>query len=241
MRAHDESGFTLIELLVAIFLVSVLSVGFYQVMFAAVRGSTDSADIAEVAEEARLGFNRMIRDTRETTKLVSASPTAYRIWVDFDGDGCVDSATAFQAGAGGTCVAAGASDYEYLAYRFSEPDITLTALAGPNNGLPAGLDPAAAAVAGTQAETLASHIKVVAGKDVFSYVSNFLNFDSNGNGEVSLAELEAGTPEENNGVLQGVELDYVSDVNYAFRVEVAGDQRTFYGQAQIRNRRYTNL
>ena len=30
------------------------------------------SDIAEVAEEARLGFNRMIRDTRETTQLISA-------------------------------------------------------------------------------------------------------------------------------------------------------------------------
>ena len=248
MNTRDEGGFTIVEALVAIFLLSVLSIGFYQVMFSAVRGSSDSADIAEVAEEARLGFNRMIRDTREATKLVSADATSYRIWVDFDGDGCVDSGTAFQAGAGGTCAAGGTSDLEYLAYEFDEPDITLTALNGPNTGLPAALDPAAAAVTGTETETLASHIEVVAGKNVFSYVSNFLQFDTTGtsgtgppDGEVSVAELEAGTEGANDGLLAGIELDYISDVNYAFRVEVGGDGRTFYGQAQIRNRRYSTL
>ena len=248
MTPRDESGFTLVEAMVAIFLLSVLSVGFYQVMFAAVRGSSDTADIAEVAEEARLGFNRMIRDTRETTKLVTAGPTLYRIWVDFDGDGCVDAGTAFVAGSGGTCAAGGTSDYEYLAYAYTDPDITLTALNGPSTGLPANLDPAAGTVTGTRTETLASSVDRVTGKDVFSFVSNFLQFDTTDHtgtgprdGEVSVAEIEAATPGANDGALQGVELDYVSDVNYAFRVVVGGDSRTFYGQAQIRNRRYSNL
>lgn len=245
MRGHDENGFSLVETMVAIFLLSVLSVGFYQVMFSAVRGSSDASDIAQVAEEARLGFNRMIRDTREATKVVTAGATEYRIWVDFDRDGCVDAGTAFQAAPGGTCTAGGTTDHEYLAYTYSDPDITLTALQGPGTGLSSALDPSATAVAGTEAETLASHVVAVAGKNVFSYASNFLRFDTSptgGDGEVSGAELDvAPGVGDGSGALNGLELRYVSDVNYAFRVEVGGDSRAFYGQAQIRNRRYSDL
>lgn len=228
MNLREEEGFSLVEVLVAIFLFSVLSVGFYQVMFSAVRGSTDTADIAEVAEEARLGFNRMIRDTREATDLISATDTSYRIWSDFDRDGVVDQ-----------------SDYEYMQYTYDPATrrITLTALTAPAAGNPSLITGSEAAVAGTSAETLSGHIRLVGTRPVFSYVSNFLQYDTSpANGEVSSTELDTATGlGNNNGVVDGLELDYVSDVNYAFQVSVGGDARTFYGQAQIRNRRYSNL
>lgn len=228
MNRHDEEGFSLVEVLVAIFLFSVLSVGFYQVMFSAVRGSTDTADIAEVAEEARLGFNRMIRDTRETTDLISATDTSYRIWTDFDRDGVVDQ-----------------SDYEYMQYTYDPTTrrLTLTALTAPAAGNPNLITGSEAAIAGTSAETLSGNIRLVGTRPVFSYVSNFLKYDTNpANGEVSSTELDTATGlGNNNGVVDALELDYVSDVNYAFQVSVGGDARTFYGQAQIRNRRYSNL
>ena len=225
---RDESGFSLVELMVAILLLSILSVGFYQVMFSAVRGSQDASDIAEVAEEARLGFNRMIRDTRETTRLITASDTAYRIWTDFDRDGLVD-----------------AGDYEYLEYEY-DPDtesLTLTALAGPVGGNPDLIDENAAALAGTSTETLAAHVELVGTRPVFSYASNFLQYDTApADGEVSASELDtAAGVGNNNGDVDGLELAYVSDVNYAFHVSVGGGGKTFYGQAQIRNRRYSNL
>jgi prepilin-type N-terminal cleavage/methylation domain-containing protein len=228
MNRWEEDGFSLVEVLVAIFLFSVLSVGFYQVMFSAIRGSTDTADIAEVAEEARLGFNRMIRDTREATDLISATGTSYRIWTDFDRDGVVDQ-----------------SDYEYMQYTYDSTTrrLTLTALTAPAAGDPALITGSEAAIAGTSAETLSGHIRLVGTRPVFSYVSNFLQYDTNPvNGEVSSTELDAATGlGNNNGLVDGLELDYVSDVNYAFEVSVGGDARTFYGQAQIRNRRYSNL
>lgn len=228
MKLMDERGYSLVEVMVAIFLFSVLSIGFYQVMFSAVRGSTDTADIAEVAEEARLGFNRMIRDTRETTRLISAGDDGYRIWTDFDQDGLVED-----------------SDYEYLEYAY-DPDlgaITLTALTGPAAGDPDLIDGNEAALAGTEAEVLAGHIGLVGTRPVFSYASNFLQYDTDpANGETSATELdEASGLGNNNGFLDGLELDYVSDVNYAFQVSVGGDSRAFYGQAQIRNRRYSEL
>lgn len=227
MNVHDEQGFTLVEALVAIFLLSVLSVGFYQVMFSAVRGSTDARDIAEVAEEARLGFNRMIRDTRETTDLISATDTSYRIWTDFDRDGLVDQA-----------------DYEYMEYAYDSAvrRITLTALTGPAAGDPDLITGTEPAITGTSAETLANSITLVGTRPVFGYVSNHLQYDTiTVDGEVSVAELEAGTVGANDNVLAGIELDYISDVNYSFQVSIGGDSRTFYGQAQIRNRRYSEL
>ena len=261
MKTSSESGFTLVELMVGMLLLSILSIGFYQVMFSTVRGSNRTSDIAEMAEEARLGFNRMIRDSRETTQLVSATGSDYRIWVDFDADGCVDAGTAFEKVAPSTeCVAGGPADYEYLRYAYTGSRITLEALQGPGSGAAAtcfpapapacGLDPGdSALVAGTETETLAASVRRVEDppnsgtfRDVFSYVSNFLQFDNApANGEVSVAELEAGTFGDNNGVLEGLELDYVSDINYAFNVSVEGNTRTFFGQAQIRNRRYSEL
>ena len=228
MNRRDEDGFSLVEVMVAIFLLSVLSVGFYQVMFASVRGSADTADIAEVAEEARLGFNRMIRDTRETTKLISASETGYRIWTDYNQNSLVDE-----------------SDYEYLEFAYDSAlgAITLTALTGPPAGDPDLIDVGATALAGTSTETLAGNIQLVGTRPVFTYASNFLQYDTAPvDGETSAAELDdAAGLGNNNDVLDGLELDYVSDVNYAFQVSVGGDSRGFYGQAQIRNRRYSNL
>lgn len=231
MIRADERGFTLVELMVAILLVSVLSVGFYQVMFSSVRGSNDTADIAEVAEEARLGFNRMIRDTREATRLISAEGDSYRMWTDFNGDGLVQ-----------------ADEYEYLQYSYDEGGrrIVLTALEGPPAGDPELITGGEGVLAGTPPETLAANVEPVGNRPIFSYSSNFLDFDIGpppaeaGNGEVSAGELDANAG-DGNGVLDGLELDYVSDVNYAFQVVVNGDGRTFYGQAQIRNRRYSNL
>ncbi len=219
MRPSDEQGFTLVELLVAIFLFSILSVGFYQVMFSTVRGSNEASDVSEVAEEARLGFNRMIRDTREATRLIVAEDDRYRIWTDFNSDDDVDEA-----------------DYEYLEYEYEAGAIYLSALEGPPAGDPDLIDGTEAVLAGTERETLAANIQPIGTNPIFTYVSNFLIYDANGNGETSVTELGDG-----DAVLEGVELSYISDINYAFSVSVGGNSRRFYGQAQIRNRRFSDL
>ena len=251
MTRPQEEGFSLVEVMIGMLLLSILSIGFYQVMFSTVRGSNSAADVAQSAEEARLGFNRMIRDTREATHLVSASGTDYRIWVDFDGDGCVDAGTAYVKPAGtSVCVNGGSSDFEYLRYAFAGDEITLEALAGPATGAAAtcapmpeasatcGLGPTDSTLAaGTVTETLASGVSTIGGAPVFKYSSNFLEFDdSPANGETTVTELGDGDND-----LEGLELDYISDVNYAFSVSIGGNSRRFYGQAQIRNRRYSDL
>ena len=220
MKPRSEEGFTLVETMIAIFLFSILSVGFYQVMFSTVRGSNDTSDISDATEEARLGFNRMIRDTRETTKLVTAEGNRYRIWTDFDADGVVDEA-----------------DYEYMEYEYDSGSIYLSALTAPAGGDPDLIDGTEGVAAGTERERLAGNVQPVnAGDPIFTYVSNFLVFDANNDGETAVSELGDG-----DNVLEGLELDYVSDVNYAFTVSVGGNSRSFYGQAQIRNRRFSDL
>lgn len=85
---NDRRGFTLVELLVVMSLFSVVSVGFYQVMFSGVRGNETAQDVATIAQEARLGLNRMIRDTREASgpsALSEATDTSYKISVLFPG------------------------------------------------------------------------------------------------------------------------------------------------------------
>lgn len=224
--SESESGFTLVELLVAMMLLSIISVGLYQVMFSSVRGSEDTQEIAEIAQEARLGFNRMIRDSREAAKLVTASPTSYRIWADYNANDVVDAAS-----------------FEHLEFRLSGTDILLTALSAPvSNVAPTPVFTGAEAVlAGQQAEVLVAGVAAVPGVEVFSYASNYLQYDQGTiNGESSGAEIDtyAGN---GNGALDGVELTYLSDINYAFTVTVEDRTTQFYGQAQIRSRRYGSL
>lgn len=84
-KMNDDRGFTLVELLVVMSVFAVVSVGFYQVMISTVRGNDTTQDVAEIAQEARLGFNRIIRDTREAGTLLEATDTSYKVSVLFPG------------------------------------------------------------------------------------------------------------------------------------------------------------
>lgn len=110
--ASREGGFTLVELLVGLAIFGLVSGGFYQVLFSARRGSQASRSVARVSEEARLGLNRIVRDTREAYRLVSASPTSYRVYIDFDGDGVPSNPNS-------------RGDYEDLTFTFSGTQIML--------------------------------------------------------------------------------------------------------------------
>lgn len=93
----NEQGFTLIEILVAMSLFAVLSIGFYSVLLAGVRNSDLTESIVDISEEARFGFNRMVRDTREALRIVDiqvgpGDSVSYTIEVDFDFDGDIEPA-----------------------------------------------------------------------------------------------------------------------------------------------------
>lgn len=81
-----QDGYTLVEVLFAFLLLSAVSAGFYVLLFSQQRAGTVARSIANISEETRLGFARMVRDTREGDVLVQASPTSYQVKVNFDGD-----------------------------------------------------------------------------------------------------------------------------------------------------------
>ncbi|MDP9068812.1 MAG: prepilin-type N-terminal cleavage/methylation domain-containing protein [Actinomycetota bacterium] len=215
-RSRDEAGFTLIELLVTASLFSVLAVGFYQVLFSNARGSDTSRAVVKISEEARLGLNRMIRDTREGTlwcetydgASTTACPTrtSYSVRIDFNSDGKFENPNP-------------QGDYEKLTFAY---DSTRGVIALNGEVLVAGVTP-------------------ISGKDIFTYTSNRLEYDANSDGMTTWQELDAtgltGIGDKD-GVLDGdLELRHLSNIDYAFNVASGGRTTVFYSQAQLRNTR----
>jgi len=191
MRATmKERGFTVVELLVVMALFAVVSVGLYQVMLSSVRGNETAQDVATIAQEARLGFNRIVRDTREASSLLEATATSYTITVVFPGSTVPEELT--------------------YSYHAGSKTIRL-------NG-----------------QVLIEGVEPIGTTPVFTYSSNRLEYDWNGDGITDEQELnEAGA----HGVILGADkLVYVSSVDYAFRVHSGPRQTEFYAQAQMRNR-----
>lgn len=157
-----EAGFTLVELLVAISILASVSGGLYAVMLSGSRSSDRTQSVAQVSQEARLGFNRLVRDTREALILEAPVPTSFKVKVDFDGDGSYDNPNVF-------------GDYEDLMFTYnpSAKTITLGAGAGGEEILMGGVE------------------KIDAATDIFSYASNRLEYDIDANGITTYAELQA--------------------------------------------------
>lgn len=201
---RNQRGFTLTELLVVMGLFALFASIFYSVMLAGRRGANTTQDVATISQEARLGFNRMIRDTREAASasgLVSATPTSYRIRVDFNGDGGFSAA-----------------DFEDITYAYEGANRRITI----SNG--------------TITETLMAGVDPIPGRDVFTYTSNLLEYDTSPtDGVTTIAELEAAAAA--GASLNADKLPYITSVGYAMRVTSGDRASDFYAQAQLRSRR----
>ena len=216
-RSRDEAGYTLIEIMVATLVFAAISIGFYQVMLRGVQGSETTGDVAEIAEEARIGFARMLRDAREADSLDAASPTSFTVWVDFDGDGARDYAS-----------------HEELRYTYDQTagTITLDAIDGSGTSLASGV-------------LMDNVVKDSADTNVFEYSSNRLEYDWDPlDGETTWEEIDD-PPVGVNGVgdrdgsLDTSELTYLSNIRFRFDVEVGESSSEFAGEAQLRNRRFS--
>jgi prepilin-type N-terminal cleavage/methylation domain-containing protein len=197
-----EAGFTLVELLVAMTVFAIISVTLYAVVFAGVRASNTTEDVVHVSEEARLGLNRMIRETREGQLFSQLDPDRYRVRIDFDRDGTYENPNED-------------GDFEDLQFRYYNSDDTIRL-----NG-----------------EVLVAGVtQVDAATPIFTYTSNDLRYDWNGDGVTTAAELDAAPGRGYTGV-SADDTSLYSNVEFAFEVSVGGRVAEFRGQAQLRNRR----
>lgn len=207
-----EAGYTLVELLVATVIISIAVVAFYQVLFSGLRGSRTARSISAISQEARLGLNRMVRDTREAMLIEQATDKSFKIKIDFDGNGSFDNPNS-------------AGDYEVETFTFDPARQVITL-----------------EVPGGTPQTLVTGVTQVPGKDVFSYSSNRLSYDWNDDGVTTAAELDAaatyGLTDVGNGdgVLNEPEVGWISSVGFALRLTDGNSSTVFYSEAQLRNR-----
>jgi prepilin-type N-terminal cleavage/methylation domain-containing protein len=215
--SRSEQGFTLVELLVNVLLLAIVSIAFYTTLFAASRAADTSRAVTKVSEEARLGFSRMVRDTRQGRALVAANDTSYTVEVDFDGDGVIERPY-------GTVNSQG--DYEVLTFSFNQSAETVTL-----NGEV------------LMRRVQCTKLSGVCGP-VFEYTSNRLEYDwAPKDGIATWEELDQAPAHgvigvgNNNGILDSGELPFISNVSYELTV-VEGDASTQYiAEAQLRNLR----
>lgn len=210
MKGHRraEAGFTIVEVLVTMMLLGIVTTAFYSVMFSATRSSNVTEDVVRVSEEARLGLNRMIRDTREANILESVTNAAgqspsYTIRVDFNGDGSYANTP---------------GNVEVLTYTYVPSTKVLTL----NN------------------EVLTRGVEPIPGEEIFSYSSNHLEWDASADGVTTWQEVDAwpnAAIGNNNGKLDAPDINQITSIHYAMRINQDGRSADFFSEAQLRNRR----
>jgi type II secretory pathway pseudopilin PulG len=211
-RVHTETGFTIAEFLVAITLFSLLAFSLTWALMNTIRSSDTARNVIRVSEEARLGFNRMVRDSREGSVLVSALPASYEIKTDFNDDGLYQNPNAN-------------GDYEDLTFAHDNAAHTVTL-----NGsvLVRGVYCIGNDCTANPIFTYTSNRLEYDGAD-----------GSSPNGVVTWQELDAapGTVGNGNGILDGGEMPFLSSIEYGLQVRSGNRNQNFYGEAQLRNRR----
>jgi prepilin-type N-terminal cleavage/methylation domain-containing protein len=215
---RGEGGFTLVELLVGLSLLAMVSVGMYSILFSSSRAADTTVNVADASAEARRGFNRLVRDTREAQAFQSPSTSGYTVEIDFDGDGVIEPVPSDPTG-----------NYERLTFRF--------------NQLTGGFGTITVSD-GTSTEVLVDEVDCIRRADGTCYAmftfssSRLLDYDTNQDGVTSAAELDvAPTIGNSNNVLDGDEVGFIDRVSYALRIRVEDGFTNFYAEAQLRNRR----
>ncbi len=233
MRSRDEGGFSFVELLVGITLFSIIGAGLVSVMLAVARATDSTTSSVRISEEARLGLNRLIRDTREAgwIELSSTDPTvshdSFTVKIDFNADGAFTNPPTGTEG-----------NYEIVTYAYDAANDRITVTAP-----------------GVGTETLIRGVHCVnedgiCTSDVFTFTSNRLEYDGTvdgvTDGVTTLREIDAAACPPNNlttldpscnGTLIDQELAVVTNVNVAVELTTAGRSSDYYAEAQLRNRR----
>jgi prepilin-type N-terminal cleavage/methylation domain-containing protein len=219
---REEAGFTIIEILVAIFIFAIMSTAFYRLLFTTAAGSKTAQNVVNVSEEARLGFNRMVRDTREADTLASPTSTSFQVQTDFDANGVIDASPSDLSG-----------NYESLTYTYN----------------PAANGGTITVSNGSTSEVLMRGVSQVAStQPIFTYGSSRLEYESVTSacgvspatavdGFASWVELDQSSIGNKDCVLDGAETSYVDVVNFSLKETVGSSSSSYFDTAQLRNQR----
>src|SRR2546421_4407777 len=202
-RVSGEEGFTMVELLVALGIFLSVSAGMFGMLFAFQHQALASRDQADSSQNARLGFARMVRDSREGQSIVAANPSSapsfdgnsYEVYVDFDGNGTITPYPGTNS----------QGDYEDLTYSYDATSHEISL-----NG-----------------EVLMKHVYPIGTTPIFSFSSDHLEYDWNADGTTTWQELGAAAGSShnvvgvgtNNGQRDDAELPLASNGDFALQVQ----------------------
>jgi prepilin-type N-terminal cleavage/methylation domain-containing protein len=231
---QSEGGFTLVEFLVAMVVVLVL-------MAVTMTAVTNTGDLvttasrnADLNEEARQAVNRMVRDVRQSTTLVTAvnpdgpgfdssTIVAFRFEADYDGDGCI-------GGGSSPCLPYDAANPEDLTYCY-QPD-TAQLYVIDNDATASPLTASSTTCEGGQ-PLLAGNVAEFR----IEYRSNaYLHDLAPSDGVTTWMELDAATPPvgNGNGILDD-ELASVDSLVFGVVMQLDGSRQTYRTQVDLRN------
>jgi prepilin-type N-terminal cleavage/methylation domain-containing protein len=250
MRREDvNAGFTLVELLVAIVLMGILGSVFLAVTLSAKNSTNQTTSQQDLNEEARQAINRMAREIRQATSIISVlNPdgtsydpnkiTAITFTADFNGDGCIDNATpAPVPQPAPTCAAVPSADPnnpETLTYCW-DPSASVRQL----YIVPGQLNSSTSCQGSGAMPILAGQVTSF----MLKYQSNLYLYDGNGDGVTSWSELDQADPPIGDpgtpgaGVLDSNELRNIDSVVIDLSVAAGGTHHTqnYETQVDLRN------
>ncbi|RJQ42840.1 MAG: prepilin-type N-terminal cleavage/methylation domain-containing protein [Gaiellales bacterium] len=185
-RLEQDPGFTMVEVLVAMAILTVIMAGMLSFLFGTSRNWQSSQDTAEAIDNARIGLNRMTRELKQSSGIITAQPDTVTFEADFG------------------------SGTETITYRFE-----------PGEGSEPGKIWRESSVADGDS-ILVGQVESVQ----FDYYGSDYRCDTNGDGVVTLAELNncGGSAESK-----------IARVDITLHLSAGDDVREFVGQAWCRN------
>ncbi len=227
---RTQQGYTIVEVLVAVVVFGIVTTGLYQVLTAQAGVADRTRSISHIADEARLGFNRMVRDVREADAITWVGPSGneFTIQVNYDGNAFYENPNS-------------QGDDEILTYTYDPVADTITLCNATDH---TGCN-------SSNTEVLMSGVETIGSTPVFTFTSNNLDYDWGNDaggapdGVTSWREIdEASDPAthnivgvgNDNGVLDGAEFPFLTTLSLAIK-QTDGERATdFNSRVQMRNK-----
>jgi prepilin-type N-terminal cleavage/methylation domain-containing protein len=207
-----DDGFTLVEILVAIGLFLLLMGIVMTTVLSISRATTNSKQLTNMNEQARIATERLSREMRQATEIRAAElpstpggDTSVTFGVDFNGNSIIEGATL---------------DPEIITYRYDSSGEQLTLTANDESGT--------------------SVTRPILSEEVtdfeFNFRSSLWQYDTNADGITTWEELDAAPGIGNqNGVLDAPELRRVDLVAVTLTVMDGDHTQTYQTQVGLRN------